>query len=108
KRLSDAIAEGDSVLAVIRGSAIKHDGRSSGLTVPNGPAQQSVIREALAEAGIDAADISYIEAHGTGTPLGDPIEMHALGAVLSEARTRDRSWLRGSVKTNTGHSGRAP
>lgn len=103
KRLSDAVADGDRILAMIRGSAVNHDGRSSGLTVPNGPAQQSVIREALADAGIEARDISLIEAHGTGTPLGDPIEMRALAAALGGGRAGTDAITVGSVKTNLGH-----
>ncbi|MEZ4681393.1 MAG: type I polyketide synthase [Caldilineaceae bacterium] len=100
KRLSDAAADGDTILAVIRGSMINQDGRSSGLTAPSGPAQQSVIRQALANAGIQPAEVSYIEAHGTGTPLGDPIEIGALEAVFAERQ--DPLWV-GSVKTNIGH-----
>ena len=88
KRLSDALAAGDPILAVIRGSAVNPDGRSSGLTVPNGPAQQAVLRKALASAGLAPADIDYVEAHGTGTSLGDPIEVEALGAVLRQGRAR--------------------
>ena len=78
RRLSDAVAAGDPILAVIRGSAVNSDGRSSGLTVPNGPAQQAVIRTALASAGLNGADIDYVEAHGTDASLGDPIEVEAL------------------------------
>ena len=86
KRLSDAIADGDNVLAIIRGSAVNHDGRSSGLTVPNGPAQQAVIRSALAAAGVEPHQVKYVEAHGSGTPLGDPIEVGALAGVYGESR----------------------
>ena len=104
KRLSDALADGDRVLAVIRGSAVNQDGRSSGLTVPNGPAQEALIREALAAARVDAARVSYVEAHGTGTALGDPIEVRALGAALAAGRARRAGRVAiGSVKTNIGH-----
>lgn len=103
KRLADAEAAGDRILAVIRGSALNQDGRSSGLTVPNGPAQQAVVRAALASGGLTPADVGYIEAHGTGTALGDPIELEALGRVFSGSRTdRDPLWI-GSAKTNVGH-----
>jgi acyl transferase domain-containing protein/acyl-CoA synthetase (AMP-forming)/AMP-acid ligase II/acyl carrier protein len=103
KRLSDAHADGDRVLAVLRGSAINHDGQSNGLTAPNGIAQEAVIRRALAGAGIRPAQVGYLEAHGTGTELGDPIEMFAVGAVLGADRGKDNSLLVGSVKTNIGH-----
>src|SRR5581483_2956079 len=103
KRLSDALADGDRVLAVIRGSAINQDGHSGGLTVPNGTAQQSVIRQALANARLKPEEISYIEAHGTGTALGDPIEAHALAAVLGANRTVANPLVVSSVKTNLGH-----
>ncbi|MBB4895859.1 amino acid adenylation domain-containing protein [Streptomyces olivoverticillatus] len=102
KRLSDAVADGDRIHAVIRGSAVNQDGRSSGITVPNGKAQQDVVRRALRAASVTAAEVDYVEAHGTGTPLGDPIELRALEAVLGERG--DRGPLRvGSVKTNVGH-----
>jgi acyl transferase domain-containing protein len=103
KRLSDALADGDRVLAVIRGTAVLHDGRSGGLTVPNGAAQQAVIRAALENARIAPHEVGYVEAHGTGTALGDPIEVRALGAVLGEDRTPARPVVLGSVKTNIGH-----
>jgi acyl transferase domain-containing protein/acyl carrier protein len=103
KGLSDAQADGDRIMAVIRGSAVNQDGRSSGLTVPNGPAQEDVIRQALTVGRLDPADIGYVEAHGTGTALGDPIEAHALAAVLGAGRAGDNPLIVGSVKTNIGH-----
>jgi acyl transferase domain-containing protein/SAM-dependent methyltransferase/acyl carrier protein len=106
KRLADAVADGDRILAVIRGSAVNQDGPSSGLTAPNGPAQEAVVRTALAQAGLAPHDIGCIEAHGTGTQLGDPLEVQALGNVFGPGRASDGEgaplWL-GSVKTNLGH-----
>lgn len=103
KRLSVAQRDGDNILAVIWGSSVNHDGPSSGLTTPNGPAQEAVIRQALAQGKIDPAQVSYIEAHGTATPLGDPIEAGALSAVFGRFRTPADPLLLGSVKTNIGH-----
>lgn len=103
KRLSDALAGRDNILAVIRGTAANQDGRSSGLTAPNGPSQEAVIRSALADAGILPRQVGYVEAHGTGTNLGDPIEVQALAAVLGQERAPDHPLQIGSVKTNLGH-----
>lgn len=103
KRLSDAMADRDLVFATILGSAVNHDGRTSSLTVPNGPAQQAVIRQALQNSRIDPAQVSYVEAHGTGTALGDPIEVNALGEVFGDRSTGDPLVI-GSVKTNLGHT----
>ena len=103
KRLSDALADGDPIIAVIRGSAANQDGASSGLTAPNGPSQEAVVRSALENGGVRPAEVWYVETHGTGTSLGDPIEAQALGAVLREGRSPDQPVLLGSVKTNIGH-----
>ncbi len=103
KRLSDAQADGDDIIAVIRASAVNHDGPGSGLTVPNGLAQQKLIRQVLTQAKINAEQVGYVEAHGTGTVLGDPIEAEALGMVYSQDRAADNPLYIGSVKTNIGH-----
>ncbi|MBD2136213.1 SDR family NAD(P)-dependent oxidoreductase [Anabaena sp. FACHB-1237] len=103
KRLSDAIADNDHILAVIRGSAANHDGKSNGLTAPNGSAQEAVIRQAVINAKLKPEQIQYVEAHGTGTPLGDPIEVSALGRVLGENRHNETPLIVGSLKTNFGH-----
>ncbi|MFQ4144539.1 type I polyketide synthase [Chlorogloeopsis sp. ULAP02] len=103
KRLRDAQRDGDRVIALIAGSAINQDGRSNGLTAPNGPSQEAVIRQALANAGVAPSQIGYVELHGTGTPLGDPIEAEALAAVLNSDRPLNSRCAVGSVKTNIGH-----
>jgi acyl transferase domain-containing protein len=103
KRLSDAIADGDNILALIRGSAVNQDGASSGFTVPNKAAQEILLRQALKKARVEPSEVDYIEAHGTGTPLGDPIEIRALAAVFGEGRSLESPLKVGSVKTNIGH-----
>ena len=103
KRLSDAQQAGDRVLAVIRGSAVNQDGPSGGLTVPSGPSQERVIQRALSNAGIAAETVSYIEAHGTGTALGDPIELGSLDKVFGPNHSTANPLYIGSVKTNVGH-----
>jgi thioester reductase-like protein len=103
KPLAQALADGDRVYALIRGTAVNQDGRTSGITVPSQAAQAALVREACRNAGVSPADIQFVEAHGTGTLVGDPIEARALGEVLSVGRADGRSCLLGSVKTNIGH-----
>jgi acyl transferase domain-containing protein len=103
KRLTDAISDGDNVLAVIKGSAVNQNGLGNGLTAYNGLAQQALISQALANAGVKPAEISYVEAHGTGTPMGDPIEFNALKTVLMQDRQPQQTCKIGSVKTNIGY-----
>jgi|688.fasta_scaffold17423_2 acyl transferase domain-containing protein/acyl-CoA synthetase (AMP-forming)/AMP-acid ligase II/SAM-dependent methyltransferase/acyl carrier protein len=103
KRLSDALADGDNIQAIIRGSAVNQDGLTNGLTAPNGNSQQDVIHLALAKAGVKPNQISYVETHGTGTALGDPIEVNSLKSVLMEDRELNQPCWIGSVKTNIGH-----
>lgn len=103
KRLADALRDGNNIQAIIRGSAVNQDGLSNGLSAPNGPSQQAVIRQSLANAGVKPSQISYVETHGTGTPLGDPIEVNSLKTVLMEGREANQPCWIGSVKTNIGH-----
>ncbi|MFI5928414.1 type I polyketide synthase [Micromonospora sp. NPDC051543] len=103
KRYADAVADGDRIWGVIKGSATNHDGRSAGLTAPNALAQEQLLRDALRDADVSPADIAYVEAHSTGTPLGDPIELSALAAVFGPERAPERPLLVGSHKANFGH-----
>ncbi|WP_454785288.1 SDR family NAD(P)-dependent oxidoreductase [Legionella sp. WA2024007413] len=103
KRLSDALRDKDTILAVIKASAVNNDGRSAGLTVPNGKSQEEVMLKALSQTDLSSGDISYIEAHGTGTPLGDPIEVHAINQVYGKGHTQNNPLYLGAVKTNIGH-----
>lgn len=104
KRLTDAERDGDQVLAIIRATSVNQDGRTSGISAPNGQSQQDCIRAAHTQAGVTADDISYIEAHGTGTPLGDPIEMQALTEIFNRTSETDRPVYVTSVKANIGHT----
>jgi len=103
KRKSDALADGNNIIGLIRGSAVNQDGPSSGLSVPNGLAQASVMQNAMENAGVKSSDIDYIEAHGTGTSLGDPIEVEAIASVHRDRTLQQKPLLIGSVKTNLGH-----
>jgi len=103
KRLSDAEKDKHPILAVIRGSAVKQDGLSNGITAPNGPSQEDVIRTALADASVKPEEISFIETHGTGTSLGDPIEVNTIGEIFKERRDKSNPLYLGAVKSNLGH-----
>lgn len=103
KRLSDALRDNDTILAVIKASAVNNDGKTAGLTVPNGKSQEEVMKKALSQTDLSSTDISYIEAHGTGTPLGDPIEVDAINKVYGNQRSKDNLLYLGTVKTNIGH-----
>ena len=103
KRLSDAVADGDPILALIRGSAVNQDGSTNGITAPNGLAQQAVVRQALEDARVAPHAISYVETHGTGTALGDPIEVEALAEVIGQTAADAVPCVLGAVKTNIGH-----
>src|SRR6266571_2605522 len=103
KRLSAALRDGDHIHALVRGSAVNQDGRTAGITAPNGLAQQAVIHQALTMAGIAAEQLSYIETHGTGTALGDPIEVQSVAEVMGQVRSKDQRCVLGSVKANIGH-----
>jgi 3-oxoacyl-[acyl-carrier-protein] synthase II len=102
KRWRDAVRDGDPIWGVILGSAVNHDGRASGLTVPNGVAQQALIRQALRQSGVEPSQVQYVETHGTGTALGDPIEVNALGEIFGN-RPQNEALILGAVKTNIGH-----
>ncbi len=103
KRYADAQSDGDRIWGVIRGSAVNHNGTGAGLTIPNGPAQQQVMKDALRRSGVAPSDVDYVEANGVGSPIGDPIEVQATAAVYGESRDKEQPLLLGSVKSNIGH-----
>ncbi len=103
KRMQDAVADGDTILATIRAAAVNHDGASNGLTAPSGKAQEQLLRNTLDKARLEGRQVAYVEAHGTGTELGDPIELSAIDAVYDEGRPSDQPLFVGSMKTNIGH-----
>ncbi|BCA96874.1 polyketide synthase [Legionella antarctica] len=103
KRIADALRDNDTILAVIKGSAVNNDGKSAGLTVPNGKSQEDVMMAALGQTKLASSDIGYVEAHGTGTPLGDPIEIHSINKVYGNERGQENRLYVGAVKTNIGH-----
>src|SRR3954471_780901 len=103
KPVSRAVADGDPIYAVVRGTAVNQDGRTAGISLPNRAAQEAMLVEAYRRAGVTPEQVQYVEAHGTGTPVGDPIELKALGAVLGDRRSAQDACIVGSVKTNIGH-----
>ena len=103
KPLSDALAAGDPIRAVIRNTGVNQDGKTPGITMPSSQAQQELIQATYSKAGIDVQQTAYIEAHGTGTAAGDPVEVSALAASIGYAKTSDKPLLIGSIKTNIGH-----
>ena len=107
KRLDDALRDGDPIRAVIRGSGLNQDGKTETITTPSQEAQQTLIREVYRKASLDPSETAYFEAHGTGTPTGDPIEARAIASVFQHTRTSDQPLRIGSVKTNLGHTGTA-
>src|SRR3954469_11238884 len=103
KPVSRALADGDPIYAVVHGTAVNQDGRTTGISLPNRAAQEAMLVEAYRQAGVAPEQVQYVEAHGTGTPVGDPIELKALGAVLGDRRSAQDACIVGSVKTNIGH-----
>ena len=103
KPLDEALKDNDMIRAVILGSGSNHDGKTTGLHLPNSHAQEQLIRDTYSDAGLNLADTAYCEAHGTGTPVGDPLEARALGATIGKARHSQSPLLLGSIKTNIGH-----
>jgi len=104
KRLDDALRDGDPIRAVIRGSGLNQDGKTDTITTPSQEAQEELIRTVYRKAGLDPSQTAYFEAHGTGTPTGDPIEARAIASVFKDCKTREQPLLIGSVKTNVGHT----
>src|SRR4029079_18295794 len=104
KRLDEAVADGDRILGVVRGTAVGHNGTSNGLVAPNGPAQEALLRRTLAQAGVAPSELGLVEAHATGTPLGDLVEIRALSAVLPEGRDAAQRCAITAVKSNIGHT----
>lgn len=104
KRLDDALRDGDPIRAIIRDSGVNQDGKTETITTPSGEAQEALVRECYRRAGLDPSQTGYFEAHGTGTPTGDPIEVAAIASVFKDTRTHGEPLRIGSVKTNIGHT----